>query len=87
MAHGARARRRAGTRPARARERHFPGTTRRAIFYANGCASGARISTTSAASPSSRPALQTGYMYHYAFAMLIGVAAFITWFMFAGGGH
>jgi NADH-quinone oxidoreductase subunit L len=31
--------------------------------------------------------LQTGYMYHYAFAMLIGVAAFITWFMFAGGGH
>src|SRR6266852_7667565 len=31
--------------------------------------------------------LQTGYMYHYAFAMLIGVAVFITWFMFAGGGH
>jgi NADH-quinone oxidoreductase subunit L len=31
--------------------------------------------------------LQTGYLYHYAFAMLIGVAAFITWFMFAGGGH
>jgi NADH-quinone oxidoreductase subunit L len=31
--------------------------------------------------------LQTGYMYHYAFAMLIGVAAFITWFMFSGGGH
>jgi NADH-quinone oxidoreductase subunit L len=31
--------------------------------------------------------LQTGYVYHYAFAMLIGVAAFITWFMFAGGGH
>ena len=31
--------------------------------------------------------LQTGYMYHYAFAMLIGVAAFVTWFMFAGGGH
>jgi len=30
--------------------------------------------------------LQTGYLYHYAFAMLIGVAAFITWFMFAGGG-
>jgi NADH-quinone oxidoreductase subunit L len=29
--------------------------------------------------------LQTGYLYHYAFAMLIGVAAFITWFMFAGG--
>ena len=30
--------------------------------------------------------LQTGYLYHYAFAMLIGVAAFITWFML-GGGH
>ncbi|MGB7077290.1 MAG: NADH-quinone oxidoreductase subunit L, partial [Xanthobacteraceae bacterium] len=28
--------------------------------------------------------LQTGYLYHYAFAMLIGVAGFITWFMFAG---
>jgi len=31
--------------------------------------------------------LQTGYLYHYAFAMLIGVAAFITWFMFAPGSH
>ena len=31
--------------------------------------------------------LQTGYLYHYAFAMLIGVAAFVTWFMFASGGH
>jgi NADH-quinone oxidoreductase subunit L len=30
--------------------------------------------------------LQTGYLYHYAFAMLIGVAAFITWFMVGGGG-
>jgi len=28
--------------------------------------------------------LQTGYLYHYAFTMLIGVAALITWFMFAG---
>ena len=28
--------------------------------------------------------LQTGYLYHYAFAMLIGAAAFITWFIFAG---
>jgi NADH-quinone oxidoreductase subunit L len=28
--------------------------------------------------------LQTGYLYHYAFAMLIGVAALMTWFMFAG---
>jgi NADH-quinone oxidoreductase subunit L len=31
--------------------------------------------------------LQTGYLYHYAFAMLIGVAALITWFMFVGGMH
>jgi NADH-quinone oxidoreductase subunit L len=28
--------------------------------------------------------LQTGYVYHYAFAMLIGVAALVTWFMFGG---
>ncbi|KAA6205568.1 MAG: NADH-quinone oxidoreductase subunit L [Candidatus Tokpelaia sp.] len=26
--------------------------------------------------------LQTGYLYHYAFAMLIGVTAFITWIIF-----
>ena len=25
--------------------------------------------------------LQTGYLYHYAFAMLIGVAALVTWMM------
>jgi NADH-quinone oxidoreductase subunit L len=31
--------------------------------------------------------LQSGYLYHYAFAMLIGVAALITWFMFSGGPH
>ena len=30
--------------------------------------------------------LQSGYLYHYAFAMLIGAAALITWFMFSGGG-
>jgi NADH-quinone oxidoreductase subunit L len=30
--------------------------------------------------------LQSGYVYHYAFAMLIGLAALITWFMFGGGG-
>jgi NADH-quinone oxidoreductase subunit L len=29
--------------------------------------------------------LQSGYLYHYAFAMLIGVAALFTWFMFSGG--
>ena len=31
--------------------------------------------------------LQSGYLYHYAFAMLIGVAALITWFMFGAGAH
>jgi len=29
--------------------------------------------------------LQSGYLYHYAFAMLIGVAALITWAIAAGG--
>jgi NADH-quinone oxidoreductase subunit L len=29
--------------------------------------------------------LQTGYLYHYAFAMLIGAAGLITWFMFGFG--
>jgi NADH-quinone oxidoreductase subunit L len=28
--------------------------------------------------------LQSGYIYHYAFAMLIGVAAFATWYLFGG---
>jgi NADH-quinone oxidoreductase subunit L len=28
--------------------------------------------------------LQSGYLYHYAFAMLIGLAALITWLVFAG---
>ncbi len=28
--------------------------------------------------------MQTGYVYHYAFAMLIGVVALATWFMFRG---
>ena len=28
--------------------------------------------------------LQSGYVYHYAFAMLIGVAAIVTWFMATG---
>jgi NADH-quinone oxidoreductase subunit L len=30
--------------------------------------------------------LQTGYLYHYALAMLIGVAAAVTWFTFRSGG-
>jgi len=29
--------------------------------------------------------LQTGYLYHYAFVMLIGIAALITWFLVRGG--
>ena len=29
--------------------------------------------------------LQTGYIYHYAFAMLIGVALLVSYFMFMGG--
>ena len=28
--------------------------------------------------------LQTGFVYHYAFAMLIGVAALITWYLVGG---
>jgi NADH-quinone oxidoreductase subunit L len=29
--------------------------------------------------------LQSGYVYHYAFAMLIGVVALLTWSLFAHG--
>ncbi|MCP5382675.1 MAG: NADH-quinone oxidoreductase subunit L [Kordiimonadaceae bacterium] len=28
--------------------------------------------------------LQTGYLYHYAFAMLIGLSAFVSWFVLGG---
>jgi len=28
--------------------------------------------------------LQTGYVYHYAFAMLVGVAALVTWYLIGG---
>ena len=38
-------------------------------------------------SPATSVRLQTGYLYHYAFAMLIGVAGLITWFMFGVGGQ
>ena len=31
--------------------------------------------------------LQTGYLYHYAFVMLIGVAAIVSWYMVVGGTH
>src|SRR5271165_3652180 len=30
--------------------------------------------------------LQSGYIYQYAFAMLLGVAALATWYLFGGGG-
>ena len=30
--------------------------------------------------------LQTGYVYHYAFAMLVGVVGFVSWFFYAIGG-
>jgi len=30
--------------------------------------------------------LQTGFVYHYAFVMMIGVALIVTYFMFVGGG-
>ena len=30
--------------------------------------------------------LQTGYLYHYAFAMLVGVAAIVSWFLVRGAG-
>jgi NADH-quinone oxidoreductase subunit L len=30
--------------------------------------------------------LQSGYVYHYAFAMLIGVFAFVSWYVYALGG-
>jgi NADH-quinone oxidoreductase subunit L len=31
--------------------------------------------------------VQSGYLFHYAFAMLIGIAALITWFAVTGGSH
>ena len=30
-------------------------------------------------------ALQSGFLYHYAFAMLLGVAALVSWFLVTGG--
>ncbi|MGH6719475.1 MAG: NADH-quinone oxidoreductase subunit L, partial [Alphaproteobacteria bacterium] len=29
--------------------------------------------------------LQSGYLYHYAFAMLVGVAGLVTWYLVYGG--
>ena len=31
-------------------------------------------------------AMQSGYLYHYAFAMLIGVAVIVSWFLFRAWG-
>ena len=42
-------------------------------------ASGIAAATRELAREASR--LQTGYVYHYAFAMLIGVVALITWYL------
>jgi NADH-quinone oxidoreductase subunit L len=42
---------------------------------------GVALSTLSVARRAVR--LQSGYLYHYAFAMLIGVAALVTWYLFA----
>jgi NADH-quinone oxidoreductase subunit L len=30
--------------------------------------------------------LQTGYVYHYAFAMLVGVVGFVSWYFYVIGG-
>ena len=30
-------------------------------------------------------AVQSGYLYHYAFAMLLGIAGLVTWFLVVGG--
>jgi NADH-quinone oxidoreductase subunit L len=29
--------------------------------------------------------LQSGYLYHYAFVMLIGLVAFVTWYLLRSG--
>jgi NADH-quinone oxidoreductase subunit L len=31
--------------------------------------------------------MQSGYLYHYAFAMIIGIAGIVTWFMVTSAGH
>ena len=31
--------------------------------------------------------LQSGYLFHYAFAMFIGLALLVTWFAISGGSH
>jgi len=31
-------------------------------------------------------AVQSGYLYHYAFAMIVGIALLVTWFVVGGAG-
>jgi NADH-quinone oxidoreductase subunit L len=45
------------------------------------------VSSAIAAVAAQARKLQTGYVYHYAFAMIIGLAAVVTWFMTTGAGH
>ena len=45
----------------------------------DGTIDGIAAATLEAAREASR--LQTGYVYHYAFAMLIGVVALVTWYL------
>jgi len=50
------------------------------IKLIDGCGPGA-VAARVAAITGRVARLQTGYLYHYAFAMLIGVAVFVTWVM------
>ena len=65
-----------------------PGQTPRPlpVEEGDGASSTASARTASRPASSTSPAasskLQTGYLYHYAFAMLIGVAALVTWYLF-----
>lgn len=45
---------------------------------------GLAAATVGAARRASR--LQTGYIYHYAFAIVIGVVVFVTWYLVRSGG-
>ncbi|MSP42768.1 MAG: NADH-quinone oxidoreductase subunit L [Alphaproteobacteria bacterium] len=50
-------------------------------FGPDGIAAGVQALTRRAAQ------MQSGYVYHYAFAMLIGLSAITTYYMFSGGAH
>jgi len=45
------------------------------------------VSSTVAVIAAKARKLQTGYVYHYAFAMIIGLAVVVTWFMAQSGAH